>query len=77
MMDKSLEVWLIGIFGITGLVVTILAWVWPAMESERVAATLAGLTGLLIAWFRYRVLKKAGGGDREKVPVAVETGEKR
>ncbi len=77
MIDKSLEAWLIGIFGTTGLVVTILAWVWPAMESDRIVATLAGLTGLLIAFFRYRVLKKAGDEDRQKVPVAVETTEKR
>jgi Flp pilus assembly protein TadB len=76
MIDKSLETWLIGIFGITGLVVTVLAWVWPAMESDRVVATLAGLTGLLIALFRYRVLKKAGDGDMEKVRVTVKTGKK-
>ena len=77
MKDKSLERWLITIFGISGLAVTMLAWLWPAMESERVMATLAGLTGLLIALFRYTVLKKLNKTENERVTVEVEATEKR
>ena len=76
MKDKSLEIWLIAIFGISGLAVTILAWLWPAMESDRLMATLAGLTGLLIALFRYVGLKKLNGAEKERVPVEVEAREK-
>lgn len=76
MKDKSLDITLMIIFGISGLTVTILAWLWPAMESERILATLVGLTGLLIALFRYIGLRKAGRTENERVPIRVEAGEK-
>ena len=77
MKDKSLEIWLIAIFGISGLAVTILAWLWPAMESDRIMATLAGLTGLLIALFRYVGLKKLIRTEPERIPAKVEIRERR
>ena len=75
MKDKSLEISLILIFGISGLAVTILAWFWPAMESDRLMATLAGLTGILIALFRYLSLKRSVKTESERVPVEVEARE--
>ena len=76
MKDKSLEIWLIAIFGISGLAVTMLAWLWPAMESDRLMATLAGMTGLLIALFRYIGFKKLIKTENERIPAKVEVGEK-
>ena len=76
MKDKSLEIWLIAIFGISGMAVTMLAWLWPAMESERFLATLAGSVGVLIALFRAIMVKKSGvGTSNEQVPIEVETEE--
>ena len=76
MKDKSLNITLIITFGISGLSVMLLAWLWPAMESERILATLAGLTGLLIALSRYIGLRKAGRTEDTGVPVRIEAGEK-
>ena len=77
MKDKSLEITLIAIFGISGLSVMLMAWLWPSMESQRIMATLAGLTGLLIAVFKYIALRKIFRGEDEKVPVRLEAREKR
>jgi len=77
MKDKSLEISLIAIFGISGMAVMLLAWLWPSMESERILATLAGMTGLLIALVRYIGLRKILRTEDEKVPVRVEAREKR
>jgi hypothetical protein len=76
MKDKSLEISLIVIFGITGLAITALAWSWPAMESERIMATLAGLAGISIALFKYAGLRKMIRRDVERVPVRVEARDK-
>ena len=76
MKDKSLDITLVVIFGISGLAVMLLAWLWPAMESERILATLVGVTGLLIAVFRYISLKKAGRTEDAGIPVRIEAREK-
>jgi drug/metabolite transporter (DMT)-like permease len=77
MKDKSLEITLIVVFGISGLAVMLMAWLWASMESQRIMATVAGLTGLLIATFKYISLRKLFRNESEKIPVRVELREKR
>ena len=77
MKDKSLDIWLIVIFGVSGLAVTMLAWLWPAMESERIMATLAGLVGIMIAVVKGLSLKKLTViANDEQVAVKAEIEEK-
>jgi Flp pilus assembly protein TadB len=77
MKDKSLEIMLIVVFGISGLAVMLIAWLWASMESQRIMATVVGLTGLLIATFKYISLRKLFRNESEKIPVRVELREKR
>lgn len=49
MKDKSLGIWLIVMFGVSGLAVITLAWLWPTLQSDRIVATLTGLVGIAIA----------------------------
>ena len=73
MKDKTLGIWLIVMFGISGLAITLLAWLWPALESDRVMATLAGSIGIGIAVTYAFMLRKSPGDRNEKqVPVEVE-----
>ena len=58
MKDKSLDIWLIVLFGISGMAVLLLAWLWPTLESERIMATFAGSTGLFVALIRALMLKR-------------------
>ena len=73
MKDKSLDITLIIVFGISGIVVTLMAWLWPAMESERITATLAGMLGLFIGLARYIGLRKSIKRENERIAVKVES----
>lgn len=77
MKDKSLEISLIVIFGISGMSVTLLAWLWAGMESQRIMGTLVGLAGVTIAFFKYMSLKKFCRMEAKRVTVEVEAGNKR
>ena len=77
MKDRSMDITLIIVFGISGIAVTLLAWLWPAMESERITATLAGMLGLLIGLVRYIGLRKSIKRENERITVEVETRSKR
>ena len=77
MIDKSLSVWLMVLFGIPGISVLILAWLWPVLESERIVAVFVGSVGLLLALSQILVLKRSPGRtDNEQIPVRVEAEEK-
>ena len=76
MKDKSLEIWLIVLFGFTGLVVILLTWFGPALESNKIAGTLVGLTGIFIAVMKYLGLRKAIKPEHERITVKVETRDK-
>ena len=56
--DKSLSIFLMMIFGISGIAVLMLAWLWSTLVMERIAAIFAGATGLFIALTRIPVLKQ-------------------
>ena len=73
MRDKSTGIWLIILFGISGIAVLMLAWLWPILESERIPAIFAGSAGLFIALTRLLMLKRSSGVTYdEHVPVKVD-----
>jgi hypothetical protein len=73
MRDKSLGIFLMVLFGISGIAILMLAWLWPILESERITATFAGLAGLLMAIIRVWLLKRAPGRTGgELVPAEVD-----
>jgi hypothetical protein len=77
MKDKSLGIWLIALFGISGLSVMTLAWLWPTLQSERLVATLTGSVGLLIAIIHALMLRKSlAGMNTEQAAVKVNLEEK-
>ena len=57
MKDKSLNITLISIFGISGIAMLMLAWLQPMPGSERVMAFFIGSIGLLVALIRTVMLK--------------------
>ena len=59
MEDKSLSIFLMVLFGVSGMAVLMLAWFSTIMESERIMATLAGSAGLFIALIRALMLKRS------------------
>ena len=74
MEDKSLGILLTVLFGISGMAVILLAWLWPALASERIIATFVGSAGLFIALTRILVLKRLMvKAENERIPVKVET----
>ena len=76
MKDKSLEIMLMAVFGITGLTITMMAWLWPAMEAQRIMATLVGLVGILTAVYKYVGLRKLSRQGEERIAIRVEANEK-
>ncbi len=57
MRDKSLSIFLMVLFGISGIAILVLAWVWPMTASERIPATFAGSIGIFVALVRALLLK--------------------
>ena len=57
MKDKSLGIFLVVLFGISGIAILILAWLQPMMTSERILTTFIGLGGLFIALTRTWLFK--------------------
>jgi len=77
MRDKSLGIFLVVLFGISGITVLMLAWVQPMPASERILATLIGSSGLFVALVRALLLKSLhAGADTEQVSVEVEVKDK-
>jgi predicted exporter len=77
MRDRSMSIWMSLTFGVPGLAVLMLAWLWPALEEERNIAIFIGAAGLLaaaiIVLFLIRSLRKMGSNQ---VPVEVQFEEK-
>jgi hypothetical protein len=72
MRDKSLNIWLIVLFGLSGMAILLLAWLLPTLQSERITATLVGSAGLLLASARALILKRSlVRTDDQTVPVKV------
>jgi hypothetical protein len=73
MKDKSLGILLTALFGLSGLAVITLAWLWPTLESERFMATVAGSFGILIATSQTLKVRRPPGTERERIPVEVDS----
>jgi len=73
MRDKSLGVFLMVLFGISGMAVLLLVWLLPTLESERTMAIFVGSAGLLVALIQVLALKRSSGRmDDEQDMVTVE-----
>jgi hypothetical protein len=48
MKDRSLNILLAAAFGVPGLAVLLLAWLWPQLDGERHVALMIGGAGLLL-----------------------------
>ena len=62
MRDKSLDIFLMLLFGISGVAILMLAWLQPMVVPERILTTFIGSVGLLVAVIRAPRLKS--GKDR-------------
>ena len=71
MKDKSLAIWLIAIFGLSGASMIALAWLWPTLQSERITATIAGFVGVSIAVIRALTLRQSN--QEKQVAIEVES----
>jgi len=77
MRDKSLGIMLMVLFGISGIAVLMLAWLWPTLQSERITAIFAGSTGLLVALTQVLILKRSPGRTgNEPTMIKVEAEER-
>jgi hypothetical protein len=77
MRDKSLDMFLIVLFGISGITVLILAWLQPMITSERILTTFIGLGGLFMALARVWLFKSVPAStDTEQVPLEVKAKDK-
>ena len=58
MLDRSLSISLIVIFGLSGLAMLLAAWTMPFMHEERLTACIAGGIGLGFAAIRWVILRQ-------------------
>ena len=73
MKDKSLGIWLAVLFAIPGIAVLMLAWLWPALVADKIAASFVGSAGILIASIQVLRLKHSPGRlDGEPTTIQVE-----
>jgi len=57
MRDKSLDILLMVLFGVSGIAILLLAWLQPMVDSERILTTLIGSAGLLLASIKVKQVK--------------------
>ena len=76
MKDKSLNVLLVVLFGISGTAVLALAWLQPMSDSARILSTFIGSIGLLVASIRAWMLKSPNVGSDDNIMVKVELKDK-
>ena len=73
MRDRSLSVFLIALFGISGIAIMTLAWVRPMPASERILSTLVGSAGLLVVLTQVLLLKSSPSRAKaERIQVEAE-----
>lgn len=59
MKDRSLGVFLMLIFGVSGIAVLLLAWLWPTLASDRITGIIAGSAGLGVALTQVKSLRRS------------------
>ena len=75
MKDKSLDILLVVLFGLSGMTILTLAWVQPMVIAERILTAIIGSIGLTVALTKWLMLKSAP--DRESTcQVLAEVGVK-
>ena len=75
MIDRPLGIFLIMLFGISGIALLVLAWLRPMSESERILTISIGSVGLFVALVRMlllRPLKTRAGAEQTAVEVDIE-----
>ncbi len=73
MRDKSLSIFLIALFGISGLAIMALAWMRPMPVADRILSTFIGSSGLLVVFSQAVVLKSLSAKEKaEQVPVELK-----
>ena len=73
MRDKSLGILLMVLFGISGIAVLMLAWLWSTLEADRITGTFLGSAGLFVALMQVLMLRRSQGRtDDEPVPAKVQ-----
>jgi hypothetical protein len=77
MRDKSLEIFLMALFGIGGTTILIMAWAQPMPVSQRIMTTFVGSIGLFWVLIRVLMLRLAPANlGVDKVTAEVEAGKK-
>ena len=59
MKDKSLDILLVVLFGLSGMTILTLAWVQPMVISERILTIIIGSIGLIVSLTKWLMLKSA------------------
>ena len=75
MRDKSLNIFLIVLFGMSSIAILMLAWLRQMPESERILATFIGSAGLFVVFIRalmLRSLHTRAEGKQLAVEIEVE-----
>ena len=75
MKDKSLDILLVVLFGLSGMTILTLAWVQPMVISERILTAIIGSIGLTVALTKWLMLKSALARENTR-QVLVEVGVK-
>ncbi len=75
MVDKSLDILLMVIFGVSGIVMLVLAWLWDMTAADRVLTVLFGSAGVAVALLRMLRLRSSRSGA-DAVTVNVNTEDK-
>ena len=77
MRDKSLNIFLIVLFGMSSIAILMLAWLWQMPESERILATFIGSIGLFVVFIRALMLRSLHAStESEQVAVEIEVEDK-
>ena len=69
MRDKSLSIFLIVLFGMSGIAILLLTWLRQIPESERILNTFIGSVGLCVALANTLLLKSPRVRRDDKQPV--------
>jgi hypothetical protein len=67
MKDRSLGIWLMVLFGVSGLTVLVLSWSLPTLRPDRLEATVVGLAGIGVAVVRGLMFRKSPARLTEEV----------
>ncbi len=75
MIDKTLDIFLIVLFGAGGMAILIMAWIQPMSLSERILSTSIGAIGLvwvLLRALQFRSLHASDDAETDTVNIEAE-----